>query len=97
MLTTLITNTCILVASGADPLENCHLNVKNKKKIIFFLLIVKIVKKKNSIGNLFEKIRFFGNFLEKNSYFLAIFSHSNGNFLEGQIWRELITVHDTRP
>ena len=30
----------------------------------------------------------FGNFFEKNVMFLAIFWHSNGNFLEGQVYTQ---------
>jgi len=49
--------------------------------------------KKHNFGNFFEKNvksnlkkrQFFGNLFEKKFIFLAIFSHSNGNFPEGQI------------
>jgi len=40
-----------------------------------------------AIGNFFgKKCKVFGNFLEKNVKFLAIFWHSNSNFREGQVW-----------
>ena len=60
------------VGIGADPQENCHLNVKKLPKTWH-------LKKKC------QKIQNVGNFFGKNVNFLAFFWQSNGNFPEGQI------------
>ena len=92
-------NTTEVGRTGADPPENCQVNVKKLPKTwYFFQKIAKnltffskklpkifIFFKKIANGNFFEKNENFWQFFwKKKVKFLAIFWQSNGNFQEGQ-------------